>query len=358
MNSVPEMGSHLILDFHNTKVDLNNYEFLNENFRRIIIGSGATIETSNYKQFDPQGLSILYLLSESHFSIHTWPEHGACAIDFYHCGSNARLRMMKAEELLCEFLGWENCTGSMIIDRGTYHYSLIQKDEHTSILYKKHKLVERQRSSVGCENRLYLNEKHGSILSIDGNNIQSFKDSKGLNEVFDEELSNNTTRTSSPIKENSAQDENANSSSNCQGKKHNLLVIGCGDLTLPQEILLQGYCDEVTVYDPTSGCEDRVDFLKDNSKDLLKLFKEGKLTFTSDEFKLEPASFTGVVILNRNIQIKDAKYYSSEEGYLAVLVQEKEEFKEICSKEAIKRYTIHTISNTINRFLIGKGRFS
>ena len=45
---------------------------------------------------------MLYLLSESHFSIHTWPENGACAIDFYHCGETASVRLKKAEELLCD----------------------------------------------------------------------------------------------------------------------------------------------------------------------------------------------------------------------------------------------------------------
>ncbi len=61
---------------------------------------------------------MLYLLSESHFSIHTWPEHGACAIDFYHCGETARERLKKAEELLCEKFGWDKCTSSLLLDRG------------------------------------------------------------------------------------------------------------------------------------------------------------------------------------------------------------------------------------------------
>lgn len=133
---IPNMGCHLILDFHGTSVDMNNFEELNKNFTRIILDSGATIENMMKKQFEPQGLSILYLLSESHFSIHTWPEFGACAIDFYHCGETARQRMIKAEELLCEYLGWENCTGSMIIDRGSYNYALITQNETSSILFK------------------------------------------------------------------------------------------------------------------------------------------------------------------------------------------------------------------------------
>lgn len=143
---IPNMGCHLILDFHGTNVDMNDYEGLNKNFTRIILESGATIEEVMHKSFEPQGVSILYLLSESHFSIHTWPEFGACAIDFYHCGETAKDRMIKAEQLLCDYLGWDNCTGSMIIDRGNYNYALVAQNETTSVLFKKHKLVKSYRN--------------------------------------------------------------------------------------------------------------------------------------------------------------------------------------------------------------------
>ena len=38
------------------------------------------------EKFQPQGVTLLALLSESHASIHTWPEIGYCAIDLYTCG--------------------------------------------------------------------------------------------------------------------------------------------------------------------------------------------------------------------------------------------------------------------------------
>lgn len=37
------------------------------------------------KQFEPHGITICLLLSESHISIHTWPESGAFAVDVYSC---------------------------------------------------------------------------------------------------------------------------------------------------------------------------------------------------------------------------------------------------------------------------------
>ena len=56
------------------------------------IASGATVCESIFKEFDPQGVTVLCLLSESHISIHTWPEKGEAAVDIFTCGDcNDRL---------------------------------------------------------------------------------------------------------------------------------------------------------------------------------------------------------------------------------------------------------------------------
>lgn len=39
------------------------------------------------KHFEPHGLTVLWLLSESHFSLHTYPEHNYFSVDCYTCGS-------------------------------------------------------------------------------------------------------------------------------------------------------------------------------------------------------------------------------------------------------------------------------
>ena len=71
-----------------------------------------------HKKFTPQGLTIIYLLSESHLSIHTWPETKSCAIDFYHCGPMSRKNLEIAEEKFCELFGWESATTTMMLKRG------------------------------------------------------------------------------------------------------------------------------------------------------------------------------------------------------------------------------------------------
>jgi S-adenosylmethionine decarboxylase len=39
-------------------------------------------------QFEPSGVSAIYLLAESHLSIHTWPEKGYVALDVFTCSSD------------------------------------------------------------------------------------------------------------------------------------------------------------------------------------------------------------------------------------------------------------------------------
>ena len=37
-------------------------------------------------KFQPQGFTLVALLSESHFSFHTFPERGVISFDFFTCG--------------------------------------------------------------------------------------------------------------------------------------------------------------------------------------------------------------------------------------------------------------------------------
>lgn len=47
--------------------------------------SGATLLRITGHKFEPEGVTILALLAESHASIHTWPSQGYAAVDLYTC---------------------------------------------------------------------------------------------------------------------------------------------------------------------------------------------------------------------------------------------------------------------------------
>ncbi len=83
-------GRHLIVDVYN----IINHRLLEtidgvEPLMKKIINEGKLNAIGEMKhQFEPVGATILYLLSESHISIHTYPEKCYCAIDIYCCKMN------------------------------------------------------------------------------------------------------------------------------------------------------------------------------------------------------------------------------------------------------------------------------
>jgi hypothetical protein len=51
-------------------------------------------------------------------SIHTWPEYGSCAIDFYNCGETSKENCKNVKNYLSSILGENKITSELIIPRG------------------------------------------------------------------------------------------------------------------------------------------------------------------------------------------------------------------------------------------------
>lgn len=80
-------GRHVAIDTWGVNFDLlNNAESLKHHMIEAAEACGATVLSVQAQQFDPQGATVLVLLSESHLSIHTYPEKGFAALDCYTCG--------------------------------------------------------------------------------------------------------------------------------------------------------------------------------------------------------------------------------------------------------------------------------
>jgi len=92
-------GRHLILDLYDCNPEiLDDYDQLEGYLKEALALAGANILRIFGEKFDPQGVTLLALLSESHASIHTWPELGYAAVDLYTCGDTTNTH--KAAELL------------------------------------------------------------------------------------------------------------------------------------------------------------------------------------------------------------------------------------------------------------------
>lgn len=80
-------GRHVAVDAWGIMFEvLNDVQQLKEWMLEVAKQTGITVLSVQQKQFHPQGATVLLMLSESHFSIHTYPEKGFAAVDCYTCG--------------------------------------------------------------------------------------------------------------------------------------------------------------------------------------------------------------------------------------------------------------------------------
>lgn len=80
-------GRHVAMDAWGVDFNLlNDVNFLEEELKKAALACGATILSVQKHQFEPQGATVLVMLSESHLTIHTYPEKGFAALDCYTCG--------------------------------------------------------------------------------------------------------------------------------------------------------------------------------------------------------------------------------------------------------------------------------
>jgi S-adenosylmethionine decarboxylase len=83
------VGRHCIYELQGGDPHLlDNEAFIKEAITQAADASGATLLGMVSHKFEPQGVTAVALLSESHLSIHTWPEHGYAAIDAFTCGDH------------------------------------------------------------------------------------------------------------------------------------------------------------------------------------------------------------------------------------------------------------------------------
>jgi S-adenosylmethionine decarboxylase len=78
-------GVHLIVDLHGAK-GLDDIDLVEATLRQCVVAAQATLLHIHVHHFQPNGVSGVAVLAESHISIHTWPEAGYAALDVFMCG--------------------------------------------------------------------------------------------------------------------------------------------------------------------------------------------------------------------------------------------------------------------------------
>jgi len=83
------VGKHCILELYACdSARLDDEAFLRDTITAAAKRAGATLLNLITHRFEPQGVTGLALLAESHISIHTWPESGYAAVDVFTCGDH------------------------------------------------------------------------------------------------------------------------------------------------------------------------------------------------------------------------------------------------------------------------------
>ncbi|MDW7710901.1 MAG: adenosylmethionine decarboxylase [Deferrisomatales bacterium] len=108
-------GRHLLVEYRDCDRDtLDDLDGIEDAMRQAAVQADATVVASVFHPFSPQGVTGVVVVEESHLSIHTWPEHGYAAVDFYTCGD---CEPQRAHDFLRDYLGARR-TEVLHVDRG------------------------------------------------------------------------------------------------------------------------------------------------------------------------------------------------------------------------------------------------
>lgn len=99
---VQSLGNHLIIELYDCHRDvINDAQTVEQKLIEAVKVSGANMVQSVIHEFNPHGISGVIVIEESHFSVHTWPEYGYCALDIFTCGDeidyHSALQYLKKE---------------------------------------------------------------------------------------------------------------------------------------------------------------------------------------------------------------------------------------------------------------------
>ena len=110
------LGRHILVEMYRCdKTSLNDPVYLEETLSHAAHLAGASIVSRTFHHFAPYGVSGVIVISESHLTIHTWPEYGYASLDLYTCGNDTDSR--KAFDYIHSKIGAQH-TSTVELRRG------------------------------------------------------------------------------------------------------------------------------------------------------------------------------------------------------------------------------------------------
>lgn len=84
------LGHHVIIEFWGCNDGINDAELMRTAIIEAVRAANATLLDLNVHTFSPHGVTGVAVLSESHLSVHSWPEYGYLAADVFTCGATTK----------------------------------------------------------------------------------------------------------------------------------------------------------------------------------------------------------------------------------------------------------------------------
>jgi S-adenosylmethionine decarboxylase proenzyme len=93
------LGEHCLAEAWGvSEVRLRDASWFTERLAGLLKEGGFTVLSGHLERFPGPGagFTVLFVLSESHASAHTYPEHGYVALDLFSCGARSTRPVMEA----------------------------------------------------------------------------------------------------------------------------------------------------------------------------------------------------------------------------------------------------------------------
>lgn len=179
--SSQDYGNHIILDLYDC--DITKLFFTDDiisTISNIISRNYGTIENKTQHIFPNNAYTLLFLLSESHFSVHTFPENNYASIDIYTCGGNV-LTFNIATEIIHYYKSL-NCKYYHIIRNNINKVEEVKYNLNDYIILKENNkfLLENIKIEYNKDNFIILRDKKDEIYYLDNNKMVDEKILDGL----------------------------------------------------------------------------------------------------------------------------------------------------------------------------------
>jgi len=113
------LGTHLLVELYGCeRGSLERVREVEHALLRAAHASRARIVSHFFHEFEPYGVSGVVVIEESHYTIHTWPEHRYAAVDLFFCSESVEAE--RALEVMREAFKPQRVE-VMLVRRGTVH---------------------------------------------------------------------------------------------------------------------------------------------------------------------------------------------------------------------------------------------